>query len=218
MKPPISLADIDRLHRVGKPTHGKNRPVLVKFATYRARQAVYSYRMALGPPRKDGRPRSPTHPWGIPATDIPDGSTTQSGEETGPKRAPKAASDASRASQEEDRDDGTDAERASPENRASEEGATPGPDGTPRDTRDRARATEKITSPAFLFDASLRVFINEDLTRKRASLLYEARQAVHGKYITGCWSHDGAIRIKTNNNLIQTITSLQDLQLHVNAR
>ena len=48
LEPPLSLADIDRLHRVGRPrTDGKPRQVLVKFATYRQRQRVMKKRPAL---------------------------------------------------------------------------------------------------------------------------------------------------------------------------
>lgn len=43
----ISPTDIDRSHRVGKPDKAKPRDILVKFATYRARQRLYGPRSAL---------------------------------------------------------------------------------------------------------------------------------------------------------------------------
>ncbi len=43
----VALSDIDRSHRVGKPKAGKPREMIVKFATYRARQKVIRNRTAL---------------------------------------------------------------------------------------------------------------------------------------------------------------------------
>lgn len=43
----LTLADIDRTHRVGKVRDGRKRAILVKFATYRARRNLYSKRMEL---------------------------------------------------------------------------------------------------------------------------------------------------------------------------
>ena len=47
--PPLSYSDLDRAHRVGKQEDNaaKPRPMLIKFATYRARHAVYSRRSSL---------------------------------------------------------------------------------------------------------------------------------------------------------------------------
>lgn len=43
-----NVHDIDRVHRVGKPnSSGKARQIIVKFATYRARQKVYKNRSRL---------------------------------------------------------------------------------------------------------------------------------------------------------------------------
>lgn len=39
--------DIDRSHRVGMPRAGRNRAIIVKFATYAARRSLYSKRMDL---------------------------------------------------------------------------------------------------------------------------------------------------------------------------
>lgn len=43
---PLTQADIDRSHRVGKPIRG-GRQIIVKFATYRARQALFEERKKL---------------------------------------------------------------------------------------------------------------------------------------------------------------------------
>ena len=48
------------------------------------------------------------------------------------------------------------------------------------------------------------VFIHEDLTEFRATLLYKARQAKRERNIVDCWSFDGRIVIKT-----RTIRSTQ---------
>lgn len=50
----ISPSDIDRSHRVGKPKSGKHRDILVKFATYRARQRMYTMRSSLKDSEFDG--------------------------------------------------------------------------------------------------------------------------------------------------------------------
>ena len=43
----ISIDDIDRSHRVGKLKAGKQRDIIIKFATYRARQKFYTKRTML---------------------------------------------------------------------------------------------------------------------------------------------------------------------------
>ena len=59
--PPITTADIDRAHRTGTVTEKSGpRAIIVKFATYRARQRVYASRSMLGPPDKR---RKPGDPW-----------------------------------------------------------------------------------------------------------------------------------------------------------
>ena len=56
-----------------------------------------------------------------------------------------------------------------------------------------------------------RVFVNEDLTRKRAKILFTARKMKREKLITDCWSHDGRIAIKDNNNKIIPIRKISEL-------
>ena len=50
----ISPNDIDRSHRVGKPSASKTRDILLKFATYRARQRLYDNRASLKNSEYDG--------------------------------------------------------------------------------------------------------------------------------------------------------------------
>ena len=107
----IKTSDIDRVHRTGrKDISGKIRPVLVKFATYRARAAVY-----------------------------------------------------------------------------------------------RAKARLKGNH---LHD----IFVNEDLTKVRSQLLFTARQMKKTKKIADCWTFDGRIFLKTNSNIVKSVTNEEDLQ------
>ena len=73
VEPPIRCEDIDRLHRVGKPGTGKKRGVLVKFATYQAKERVYRAKARLKPGARD-----PTAPW--PRQSTPHSSTLSTSE------------------------------------------------------------------------------------------------------------------------------------------
>ena len=55
------------------------------------------------------------------------------------------------------------------------------------------------------------VFVNEDLTRKRAKLLYLARKKVTDKKLLGAWSSDGRVLVKNNQNRIVAISSENEL-------
>ena len=57
-----------------------------------------------------------------------------------------------------------------------------------------------------------RVFINEDLTRPRVQLLYEARQLKKTKQILDCWTHDGQVLIKNGHGRVCHINSKKDLR------
>ena len=50
----LTMEAIDLSHRVGKPTAGKTRDILVKFATYRARKNLYTMRKHLKGSEYDG--------------------------------------------------------------------------------------------------------------------------------------------------------------------
>lgn len=55
------------------------------------------------------------------------------------------------------------------------------------------------------------VFVNEDLTRKRSNILYQARKLKKAGAIIDCWSIDGRIAIKDKRNVIVPIHKLSDL-------
>ena len=56
------------------------------------------------------------------------------------------------------------------------------------------------------------IYINEDLTRIRANLLYKARQYKKEHKINDCWSNDGTILIKSSANRIMSIKNVSYLQ------
>ena len=56
-----------------------------------------------------------------------------------------------------------------------------------------------------------RLYLNDDITRSRAQLLYESRQAKKKQLIADCWSYDGSIIVKTLTNTISTIKTSSDL-------
>ena len=109
----ISPSDIDRSHRVGKPAASKTRDILVKFATYRARQRLYDKRSSLKNSEYDG------------------------------------------------------------------------------------------------------VFLNEDLTKSKSKLLYQARLKVKSNYLQGAWSMDGRLFIKDYKDKVFRLTSVSDINAHV---
>ena len=56
-----------------------------------------------------------------------------------------------------------------------------------------------------------KIFINEDLTRNRQTLLYQCRIAKREKKIQDAWSFDGSILIKSNAGTIIQIQNKTDL-------
>ena len=60
-----------------------------------------------------------------------------------------------------------------------------------------------------------RLYINEDLTKTRDNLMYQARKAKKDKRIIDCWSFDGLVRIKDNNNAVFKIKNAQELLAHL---
>ena len=56
-----------------------------------------------------------------------------------------------------------------------------------------------------------KIFINEDLTKKRVKLLYKLRQLKKEKAILDCWTSDGQILIKTKRGQVQQINGEEDL-------
>ena len=60
--------------------------------------------------------------------------------------------------------------------------------------------------------AGRNIFINEDLTKTRVGLLYQARTAKREKRINDCWTVDGQILIKNGANKIIPIRNLEELK------
>jgi len=56
-----------------------------------------------------------------------------------------------------------------------------------------------------------RTFINEDLTKNRSSLLYQARQLVKQKSLLSAWSSDGTVLAKDNHGRVHVINSADDI-------
>ena len=108
----VRPCDIDRSHRVGKPSTTKKRDILVKFATYRARQRIYRARSSLQDTVYHG------------------------------------------------------------------------------------------------------VFLNEDLTRSRSKLLWEARQKVKDNFLWGAWSADGRLFLKDVSDKTHKLTCSDDIKRH----
>ena len=72
----------------------------------------------------------------------------------------------------------------------------------------RARVWEKKTA---LKNASLRMYVSEDLTRSRSTLFYEARLAKREQRIADTWTHDGRILIKDLNGKITLLSDKNQL-------
>ena len=78
--------------------------------------------------------------------------------------------------------------------------------------RTRARIFSKRTN---LRNSHTSVYINEDLTKTRAQLLWKARGMKRRQAIEDCWSHDGQILIKNKNGKIIPVkndTQLDELE------
>lgn len=200
--PPVQYTDLDRVHRVGKPRSTGPRGMLVKFATYRSRQRVFAARDSL---RSGGR-RS-DQPWQVPLqTSITDGRQPvppvnpagESGHDPAQWPPPGANEQPTTGEGTQSADDGPgDATELEPLNIVTT-WSPPDDKLEPVDPMHRAVQT---------------IFISEDLTKKRADLLFEARQARRGQKIAGSWSYDGTVKIKTNAGLITDIHTLVDLQV-----
>ena len=55
------------------------------------------------------------------------------------------------------------------------------------------------------------VFLNEDLTRHRSKVLFEARKVVKADCAKGAWSSDGNILIKDFTDKVHRLSSVNDL-------
>ena len=57
-----------------------------------------------------------------------------------------------------------------------------------------------------------KLFLNEDLTKRRAQLLAKTRALKKSKKLSGAWTADGKILIKTNQGKVQPVRSAADLR------
>ena len=55
------------------------------------------------------------------------------------------------------------------------------------------------------------IYVNEDLTKNRATLLRKARNLVKDKQIRGCWSNDGRVFIENKFGHIKLVKNSDDL-------
>ncbi|XP_060581807.1 uncharacterized protein LOC132738341 [Ruditapes philippinarum] len=88
--------------------------------------------------------------------------------------------------------------------------------GKPRDILVKfasRRSRDKLLKKRALLKSKghTKTFVNEDLTKIRSELLYEARQLVKNKVILGAWTTDGIIIVKSSTETIYRILSKRDL-------
>jgi uncharacterized protein YoxC len=58
-----------------------------------------------------------------------------------------------------------------------------------------------------------RLFLNEDLTKRRSELLWKARKLKKEGRIRDAWSSDGKLLLKTMNNVIHPFRSIEEIML-----
>ena len=61
-----------------------------------------------------------------------------------------------------------------------------------------------------------RIFINEDLTARRATIAFKTRELKKQRKIQDCWTYSGRILVKDNDNNIHEISSDIDLRRFTN--
>lgn len=93
-------------------------------------------------------------------------------------------------------------------------------DGTPRQVlvkftsyQHRQRIMKKRS---VLKNAGSPLFINEDLTKKRANLLWCCRRAKHNLQLKDCWTSDGRVLIKDLSDNILRVIDQPQLQERIN--
>ena len=82
-----------------------------------------------------------------------------------------------------------------------------------RDVVYRSRGSLKGYNDAHQADA--RIYLNEDLTSRRATLAYLTRELKKGGKVNDCWTFNGRILVKNRDNRILEITSDVDLRQFV---
>ena len=74
------------------------------------------------------------------------------------------------------------------------------------------RARQKLFKERTQLKKSHRnVYVNEDLTKKRNKLFYDARQLLRRSLVDGAWSSDGVIMVKDKLNKIHRVQRTSDL-------
>ena len=78
-----------------------------------------------------------------------------------------------------------------------------------------------ISKPVVCFISSMKwkrswkllinIGLNEDLTKVRSKLLYEARKCVKANKLLGAWSSDGRILVKNKKETINVVTCEEDI-------
>ena len=58
------------------------------------------------------------------------------------------------------------------------------------------------------------VYVNEDLTRRRAALAKKTRQLKKSRKINDCWTFNGKVVVKTIDGVVNEIRSDVDLKIH----
>jgi len=76
-----------------------------------------------------------------------------------------------------------------------------------RNTRDAIFSKKKT--------AGENIFITESLTKIRESLLFECRKLKRDKKITQCWSSNGVIKIKLNDDTVVAVKNMEDVNKSV---
>ena len=83
-----------------------------------------------------------------------------------------------------------------------------------RRTKSKIMENRKNLKDKALVDANgykFRIYIQDDLTRRRANLAYLARQLKNSQHISDTWIAYGKVQIKDNNGHIKTINSQEDI-------
>ena len=58
------------------------------------------------------------------------------------------------------------------------------------------------------------VFINEDLTQRRAAMAYQTRKLKAAQKISDCWTYNGIVVVKERNNTIKKVNAPHDLDIY----
>lgn len=78
------------------------------------------------------------------------------------------------------------------------------------------RPSHPSVGPTNQQSAKQDIFINEDLTRYRSKLLWQARLGKRGNKLSDCWSADGSVFIKDLRGTVVRIKTMEDLERVIN--